>query len=74
MDWYWLVSLVPAIAIGAGGLGFKSWVGQVGFSVAYGSPPLQRFFGATLLRRYAVNMAPATRNTLWRKSVILLNI
>ena len=31
-------------ASGAGGLRFKSWVGQIGRSVANSSPPLQHFF------------------------------
>ena len=33
------------------GLGLNSQAGQVGHSVANGSQPLQRFFGATLPRR-----------------------
>ena len=40
-------------AICAGGLGFDSRAGQIGHSVANGSPPLRRFFGAVLPRRYA---------------------
>ena len=39
------------IAIGAGDLGFDSWIGQIGHSVANDSPPLQHFFGAVLSRR-----------------------
>ena len=38
-------------AIDAGGLGFESLVGQIGTSVANGSPPLRYFFGAVLLSR-----------------------
>ena len=39
------------IAIGAGGLGFENRAGLIKHSVANGSPPLRRFFGAVLLRR-----------------------
>ena len=41
-----LAQLLSAHAIGAGGLRFDYRTGQIGRSVANGSPPLQRFFGA----------------------------
>ena len=45
------------LAIGLGDLGFDSRAGQIGRSVASGSPLLRRFFGAMLpvakLRRWA---------------------
>ena len=44
------VSSILLIAIGVGGLGFDFQVAQIGRSVAYGSPPLQCFFGAVLPR------------------------
>ena len=47
--------------IGAGGLGFHFRVGQIRQSVANGSPPLRRFFGAMLPKRYVAEMSPATR-------------
>ena len=43
--------IVKHIAIDAGGLGFKSRVGLIECSVATGSTPLRRFFGAVLPRR-----------------------
>ena len=39
-------SVAKDIAIGAGGLGFDCRVGQIGPSVANGSPPLPCFFRA----------------------------
>ena len=40
----WLVDVVVKdIDIGAGGLGFDSWVGQIGQSVGNDSPPVQLF-------------------------------
>ena len=42
-----LAQLLSAHAIGAGGLGFDSWAGQIGTM----SPPLRRFIGAVLPRR-----------------------
>ena len=33
-----------AFVSGAGGLRFKSWAGQIGHSVANGSPLLEHFF------------------------------
>ena len=42
---------VQDIAIGAGGLRFESRVRQIGRSVANGSLPLRRFFGAASPRR-----------------------
>ena len=44
-------SVYKHIAIDVGGLGFDYRVGQIGHSVANGSPPLRRFFGAVLLKR-----------------------
>ena len=40
--------VIKDIAIDAEGLGFNSQAGQIGHSVANGSPPLRRFFGAAL--------------------------
>ena len=42
---------VKDVAIDAKGLWFNSQAGQIGHSVANGSPPLCRFFGAVLSRR-----------------------
>ena len=36
------------IAIGAGGVGFDSWIGQIGHNVAKISPKLQYFIEAVL--------------------------
>ena len=44
-------SVVKLNAIRAEGLGFDSQAGQIGYSVAYDSPPLRRFFRAVLRRR-----------------------
>ena len=49
---------------GAVGLRFKSRAGQIGFSVANGSPSLQYFFGGAMTRRWA----PQTRYTPWRNT------
>ena len=38
-----------AFVSGAGGLKFKSRVGQIGHSFAYGSPPLRHFFEKAVL-------------------------
>ena len=57
--------LLKLIVIGAGGMGFDSRAGQIGHSVAYGSPPLRRFFRAVLSRRYAAEMNPATCYNAW---------
>ena len=43
--------VVKHLAIDAEGLGLNSQAGQIGHSVANGSQPLRRFFGAALLRR-----------------------
>ena len=56
-----LAQSLSAHDIGAGGLGFKSWVGQIGSaSVANGSPPMERSFGAistgATLRRWATSL------------------
>ena len=50
---YWSVgSVVEDTANVADGLGFDSRADQIKHSVANGSPPLQCFFGAILLRRW----------------------
>ena len=36
------------VATAAEGLGFDSWTGQIGHSVAISMSPLRRFFGAVL--------------------------
>ena len=41
-----LAQLLSAHALGAGGLGFKSWVGQIGTVSPTAQPPLRRSFGA----------------------------
>ena len=46
-----IVNSGNAFVSGAGGLRFKSRVGQVGHSVAYGSPPLRRFFERSCVAR-----------------------
>ena len=38
--------MLKDFAIDAEGLGFNSQAGQIGHSVANGSPPMRRFFGA----------------------------
>ena len=43
--------VVKDIAIGAVGLGFDYRAVQIEYSVAYGLPPLRRFFGAVSPRR-----------------------
>ena len=50
-----------AFASGAEGLRFKSWAGQIGHSVANGSPPLQHFFERSCVARTHndVEMGPA---------------
>ena len=55
--------MVKDIANGAEGLGFDSRAGQIGHSVAYGSPSLRRFFGDVLSWH---EMSPATCYTLRR--------
>ena len=49
--------MLEDIAIGAGGLWFDSWTGQIGRSVANALPPQRRFFGAVLARCLAAEMA-----------------
>ena len=59
--------MVKNIAIGAGGLGFDSRIGQIEHSVANGSPSPRRLIGAVLYsRRPVAEMAAATRDTLRR--------
>ena len=53
------------IAMGTGCLGFDFRAGQITHSLTNGSPPLRCFFGAVLSRRYAAEMDPASRYTLW---------
>ena len=43
--------VVKDIAIGAFGISFDSQAGVIGHSVADGSAPLRRFFGAVLSKR-----------------------
>ena len=62
------------IAIGARGLGFDTLAGHVGHSVAYGSPPLRRFFGAVLLMRKIAEMDPDNRYTLRRNNTSIMKI
>ena len=40
-----------AFVSGAGGLGFKSWAGQIGHSVTNGSPTLRHFFDKICVAR-----------------------
>ena len=71
----WMVSSVDKHkTIGVGGLGFESQAGQIRHSVANGSPPLRRFFGAVFFRRYALEINPATRHTLWRNTASTMKI
>ena len=51
------------IAIGAGGAAFVFRAGQIGHSVANGSPPLRRFFEVVLPRRHAAELGLTTRYT-----------
>ena len=51
-------------ANGARGLWFDSRAGQIGNSVANGSPPLRCYFEIASPQRYAAEMDPATRYTL----------
>ena len=67
-------SAVKRISIGAEGLVFDFSVGQTGRGVANGSPPLQRFFGTVLLKRYAAEMGTATRYTFQRNCARMLQI
>ena len=50
-----------ATAVSVEGMGFDSHAGQIKRSVAKDSPPLRRFFGATLPRRFAVETWPIIR-------------
>ena len=62
---------VQDIARGAGGSWFDSRASQIRQSVANGSPPLRRF---VLLQRYAAEIEPATRYTLWRNAARIMMI
>ena len=53
---------------------FASQVGQIGRSVANGSPPPRRFFVAVLLRREAAETGRATRCTLRRNNATVRKI
>ena len=59
MIYFLAVSLVAKdIAIGAGGLGFDFWAGQIGHRVANDSPPLRHFFGAVLPKTLSYGDGP----------------
>ena len=47
----WASAVVKDVAVDAEGLGLNSQDGQIRHTVANGSPPLRRFFGAVLPRR-----------------------
>ena len=67
--------VVKDTAGGAGGWGFDSRTGKIQHSIAIGSPPLRRFFGAVLPLREDANMDPAARYAeIWRADVIHMNI
>ena len=66
--------VVKGTAVGAGGLGFNFRAGQIGHSVANGSPPLRCFFRAVLLRRLAVEMDPATRCKFRRNTASIIKL
>ena len=61
------------MSIDAGGLRFKSRIGQIGYSIANGSPPVRRFFGAVCTgvkpRRWA---PPLSCYTFWRNAAIAI--
>ena len=59
---------------GSGDFRFDYLAGQIRHSVANRSQPLRRCFGAVLLRRYAVEMDPATRYTLRRNTASIMSI
>ena len=56
-------SVVYHIAIGAGGLGFDYRAGQIGHSVAKGSTPLRRCFGAVLPAAQALSCGASNPDT-----------
>ena len=55
---------VKVVAIDVEGLRFNSQAGQIGHSVANGSLPLRRFFGAALSRVKPRGQAPPLATTL----------
>ena len=66
--------VVRDFALGTRGLGFGSRSDQIGHSVVNGLPPLQCFFVAALLRRYAAEMDPATPYALRRNTATMINV
>ena len=60
-------------ANGAGGHGSDSRIGLIAHSVANGSPPLRRFFGAVISRRSAAEMNPAARYSLRRNNARIVS-
>ena len=62
------------IAIDAGGLSFAPWAGQIGHSIARGSPPrlFSSNFEAELPGRSAAETGPAIRYTLWRNTASIM--
>ena len=56
--------VIKDIAVGARGLGIYNRAGQIGRSVASGSPPLRSFFVVVLFRRYAAQMDSAAHHML----------
>ena len=48
---YYYLTSDNAFVSRVGGLRFKSWAGQIGHSVANGSPPQQHFFGRSCVAR-----------------------
>ena len=60
------------VTIGAGGLGFESRVGQIGHSVANGSPPLQCFFRGVVA--LVLSRGNGSRYTLRRSNARMTKI
>ena len=74
MEWP-VSSVAKHIAMGARGLRFNSHAGQVGYTIANGSPPLHRFFGTVFPSRYEVaEMGLATRCPLRRNAASMMKI
>ena len=63
---------VRDIGMGAGSLGFDYRVGQVGCSIAAGSPLLQRFFRSCVAQELSRGDGPITRYTLINSLRIVL--
>ena len=55
---------VKNIAIGAGGLRLDSRAGEIRRSVAYGSPPLRRFFGVVPCAAQVLKRGNGPRHSL----------